>query len=413
MITKKAKPAQPFLQEPPGGMWYETRPAKTLPYLARWRGSLGLKAKSFASESERAEWAAAWLKQRQKFGEAAQLVDARTVATWTEFRELVGDVHPLVVAREWLDWRGTAGSLTVETAWADFSADQEKRKLSDDTHSHRRLHGKRILAAFGGRLVASLQSEDLDKWIANLRDPDTGEAMSAKTKRHHLKTLRHWLEWLRLRRKLAHNPADALSLPDASDVGEDGEPVHREINILTVEQAEALFAANAGGLAVGRLALEAFGGLRYTSAARLRRDDILWDDEGIVMPGHLHKSGQRHYVDGWPDNLWAWMRHASPACWDVSRRQYAELKREAFEAAGLKPKQQEGQEEWTAEEAAAMEQMRNVLRHSFATYHLAAHKDAKLTAYLMTKTSVQNLMSAYRGRATKAAGDAYFAIMPK
>lgn len=54
----------------------------------------------------------------------------------------------------------------------------------------------------------------------------------------------------------------------------------------------------------------------------------------------------------------------------------------------------------------------NCLRHSFATYHLAANKDARLTAYLMTKTSLQSLNNDYRGRATEAEGLAWFAISP-
>lgn len=56
--------------------------------------------------------------------------------------------------------------------------------------------------------------------------------------------------------------------------------------------------------------------------------------------------------------------------------------------------------------------MENVCRHSFATYHLAAFKDPKLTGYLMTKTSLSSINNDYRGRATHAAGLEYFAILP-
>lgn len=54
----------------------------------------------------------------------------------------------------------------------------------------------------------------------------------------------------------------------------------------------------------------------------------------------------------------------------------------------------------------------NCLRHSFATYHLAGFKEAKLTAYLMTKTSLQSLQNDYRGRATEADGRAWFEVVP-
>ncbi len=368
-------------------MWFEERRGKTLPFLARWRTSDGKKeARSFADPSARSAFAAGWLRQRDKFGALAQLVEARTLATWNEFRKIVGDVHPLTVAREWVELRGSASSLTIEDAWADFNADQENRKLSGDTHSHRRLHGKRICAHLRGKTAASVETEAIDAWLAAMES-------SPKSKRHHLKTARHFFEWLKDRRKIPHNPCDAVTLPDATVLDENGDPLHHEVNILTVEQVAQLLRSNRDEKCIGRLALECLGGLRYTSAARLVADDIQWDDRGIVMPGPKHKSGKRHFVDGWPDALWAWMKLAPASCWQIPQREYLEEKRRAFTRAAVKSSH-------------------NCLRHSFATYHLAAFKDARLTAYLMTKTSIQSLNNDYRGRATQADGLTYFQIKP-
>lgn len=171
---------------------------------------------------------------------------------------------------------------------------------------------------------------------------------------------------------------------------------------------------NRDALCIGRLAFEAFGGARYTTAARLRHRHIQWEDQGIEMPGYLHKSGERHFVQGWPANLWAWMKHAPDACWDLSARQYADLKREAFVRAGFKPPEPSPEEkhEWTREQLAAFEAMRNVLRHSFGTYHLAAYRKPSETLELMTKTSLRSLNRDYRGRATQASALEYFSIMP-
>jgi integrase len=70
-----------------------------------------------------------------------------------------------------------------------------------------------------------------------------------------------------------------------------------------------------------------------------------------------------------------------------------------FEAAGLKGNGQE-------------ESMRNVLRHSFCTYHVAMDKDAARTAVLLTHRSPAMLYRYYRGRASEADGKAYFRIEP-
>lgn len=365
----------------------EHRPDSALPYRVRWRGPDGTRhAKAFATEKERDAFIADRNTQRKRYGQAVRHVSAIEVQTWHEFRQLVGDHHPLTVAREWLHFRGTVADLSVADAWHQFNADQEQRALSGDTHSHRRLHGKRLCAAFAGKQVASLTTDALAAWVGKSGD-------SYKTRRHHLKTAKHFLQWLVDRRKLAHNPANAVTLPDGSEFDDDGKPVHRDVNILSVADCKKLFDANARLPVVGRLALEAFGGLRYTSAKRLIGADINWTARGVSMPAYAHKSGKRHYVEGWPENLWKWLESAPTACWEMEPRKYQSEKLAAFIRAGV-------------------ELTHNCLRHSFATYHLAANRDARLTAYLMTKTSLQSLNNDYRGRGTEAEGLAWFAIVP-
>lgn len=372
---------------PPRGMAFEERPTSSLPFRARWRGPDGVRhARSFPSAAMRDAFVAEWSRQRKDYGKAVRVVQAVDVQTWAEFREICGEVHPLQVAREWLHFRGVSSDLPIADAWMMFNSDQEQRKLSPDTHSHRRLHGKRLCAAFAGISAASVTTEALERWVAQ-----TGE--SAKTRRHHLKTAKHFFEWLKDRRKISHNPADAVTPPDASEFDAEGKPVHADVNILTVDECRTLFAKNAGKAVVGRLALEAFGGLRYTSAARLVKADIAWTEKGITLPAYAHKSGKRHYVDGWPANLWRWLESAPAACWELSKRDYQGEKLMAFARADVKL-------------------THNCLRHSFATYHLSAYKDARLTAYLMTKTSLQSLNNDYRGRATEEAGKAWFGIVP-
>lgn len=386
-LPTKRPPKAEYLTSPPAGMWYEERVGKPLPYLARWRDVEGRKRSgSYLTAEKRATEAAAWEKKRQRYGVTARLVDAKTVEMWAEFAKMTGGIFPLVVAQEWCEMRGHSGALTIADAWTAFNADQEQRKLSGDTHSHRRLHGKRLCEHLKVKTAASVSSEDVDGWLASMEG-------GAKSKAHHLKNARHFFQWLVDRRKIAHNPCDAVTVPDRTVLDKHGKPIHADVNILTVANAEKLFAANRDQPCIGRLALEAFGGLRYTSAKRLRAADIHWSDKGITMPGHEHKSGKRHYVDGWPDALWLWMKQAPDACWEMEQREYQDEKRAAFVRAGV-------------------ELTHNCLRHSFASYHLAAHKDAKLTAYLMTKTSLQSLNNDYRGRATHAQGLAYFAIVP-
>lgn len=414
MPTSRPQKAAPdYTAAPPSGMWYEDRQPHDTPFLARWRDPEGKKrGKRFATEADRADFAEGWVEQRERFGKAAQHISPADVAIWTAFSEMTGGTHPLTVAREWLGYRRTESTLTTNAAWSAFNAVQEGRKLAPDSHRQRRLHGRRFCAFFDKRLIASLKTEEIDRWIASLKSVrNDNEPMEPKSKRNHLKTIRHLYAWLIKTGKLTYNPADAVLIPDATKIDDEtGEAIHRDINILTVEQVRQLFRANVDAVCVGRLALEFFGGLRYTSAARLVADDIKWEEKGIVMPGPKHKSTNRKYVDGWPEVLFLWMNHAPKACWDLTQRQYSDEKREAFVRAGLKPPVDD--EPATEAQREQFEKTKNVARHSFATYHAAAFRDSRETCRLMTKTSIQSFNDDYRGRATNADGLAYFGITP-
>lgn len=412
---------------PRDGLWFEERPGRSRPFLARWRepGANGAEGKkrtaSFASAAERDRFVAAWEKRRKQFGRAALLARPRDVEVWRLFGEITGGADPLEVARWWVRARGPGGiGLTVAQAYERFCEARQPRGY--DTEKHLHLHLGRLCGAIGSMRLEDVMPDHIRAWLAGLVDPETGAAMHPTTLRHHRVSARLLFRTAVAERWTNFNPVDAVKTPAS---GPDAER-EGEVNILTVDEARRLFDANRDALCIGRLALEAFGGLRFTSAARLRREDINFVERGIVMPGAKHKSKRRHYVDGWPENLWAWVQRAPKACWDIPPRVYLELKREAFERAGLKPARgtraaspvvsgsgettRDGARQWTEAEAAELEGRRNALRHSFATYHLAAYRNPQLTLYLMTKRSLSSLNHDYRGRATQAAGAAYFGI---
>lgn len=380
---------------PPKGMWFEYRPDREDSFVARWRVPGGKKeARAFSSERERALFAADWLKRRKEFGRLAGGVSPKVVEALDEFKRITGGADLLAVAREWVKWRGVAeGRLSLNDAVAGYLAAMSVKIVGRDSTTHRDLHLRRLKDFFGDSAkLADLTSERLRVWLAALRDPETGHLMGNTTRKAHRATVNRMLEHAIAERWLTANPMQAVPVPDVDD-GDD-------VNILTVEQARHLFAVNRGALCVGRLALEAFAGLRFTSAARLAAEDLDIEAKGVTFPAPKHKSRRRHYVDGWPENVWAWVKHAPEACWQLNARLYALHKRQCFERAGYKG------------EGAEDEAMRNVLRHSFATYHVAAYKDAGKTAVLLTHRNPSMLYAHYKGRASQVGGLEYFGIVP-
>jgi len=204
---------------------------------------------------------------------------------------------------------------------------------------------------------------------------------------HHRKSLSAFYNYAVRVKWVSENPCAAIPSPRI---------VRREdVGGLSLCDAFEFFRANRDERAIGRLAAEAFGGLRYSSAARLAFADLDFENAAITMPAAKHKTGRRFYVDGWPRNLWRWLRHAPRAGWEQVQRGYAEDKKWAFARARVK-------------------NTGNVLRHTFATMHLAAFRDGAATAVLLTHRDINMLLTHYRGRGvSRTVARAYFCITPK
>lgn len=378
----------------PRGMWYESRASTEKPFLARWRGPTGAKeAQAFKTAEERAKFARQWAKRRADYGRQAPTAHPREIELLAELRRITGGADLLTVARDWMASRGVAeGRILVADAVARYREAIKDRPASPDSVYQRNLQLDRLVAHFGaGATLADLTPERIVDWIDNLAPPRAGGVAAPRTKRAHRGTLARLLDYAGAMGWLTRSPMAAVPVPVPED---------DDVSILTVDQARRLFEAAAGMRCVGRLALEAFGGLRFSSAQRIEREDLRDDERGITFPAAKHKTGKRHYAEGFPANLWAWVAAAPEACWSLHPRVYADQKRAAFEAAGLKGGDNDD------------EDLRNCLRHSFATYHLAANREATKTAYLLTHANPSMLYRHYAGRATKAEGEAYFAIVP-
>lgn len=379
---------------PPRGLSFEDRPDRPQPFRVRWREPGGKKrSRSFDSQAKRLAFARDWENRKVTFGRAATVVSPRQVEVWKLFANLTGGRDPLEVARWWVKHSPTVGGqMTVAEAIGKY---RKTARLS----GHASLHLDRLQAALGARRLGDLEAEHLAGWLDGLTEPRTGEPMAAWTRIHHFRSAKRFFEACLSERWADRNPMTTLRQPAREE---------DDVFVISPQECRKLFEVAAGSIAVGRLALEAFGGLRYTSAARMAKGDIDRDARGIVMPGRKHKSGRRHYVEGFPENLWAWLAVTPKQCWSLTERQYFEEKGRIFREAGLKP---EGKAR-TRQDKERLARMHNVLRHSFASYHVALTGDAARTAILLTHRNQAMLWQHYRGRATKADAEAYFAITP-
>lgn len=344
------------------------------------------RSKFFQTAAERDASAEAMERRLAKTGVDLLSVDLEDYRRLVEFRQRLG-VEPGEYERVLEMWRrhGSSGGVGFAEA-LDAYLDEKKEVVAVDTFRHVEKNLRRVLDDYlpKGVLLAGVTAERFQAVLDAL-------PFSQDTKRAHRKDLRAFYNWALRRKLVSENPVEHTR------------PVRverDEVAILSVEEGKRLFRANRDEPVVGRLALEAFAGFRYSSAARFRYgQDVNFEDRGFSFPARQLKTerakreGRRKYRGGYPDAVFAWIRHATQACWEMTERQYLTAKGDAFTRAGV---QNRG----------------NVLRHSFGTYHIAGYADPQKTSWLMLHTSWKRTDDDYNGIATAQAGKRWFAILP-
>lgn len=294
-----------------------------------------------------------------------------------------------------------SGPLTVNEAVARYLTLRVTEGLNPngDTYSHLTKHlAKRLCSLLGNSPLRNVRADHLRAWSTSLNDERNGRALSQLTRRHHLISVKTFFRRCWREGWIERDPTLPIVLPSV---------LEGDVNIISARDAFHFFKVNRDHRAIGRLALEAFGGLRYTTAGKIVKEDIKFDRRGIEMPSTKHKSRKRRFRQGQPANCWAWVKFAPDECWSLSFRQYREEKKEMLVMAALRPMVLK-----TDEDRAKAKALKNVWRHSFASYLLAKVKDYAPIAYIMQHARATTT-EVYEGMADETDAVLYFAITPE
>jgi integrase len=263
---------------------------------------------------------------------------------------------------------------------ADEVIDAKRRDgMSADYLSDLQLRLRRFCRDFGNRLIAGITVEELDNW---LRDLDG----SPKSRANYRANVAVMFSYAVKRRMLDFNPVLHTAKPKLID---------RPPDIFTVNQLQALLeaATRTAHDVVPMLAIGAFAGLREAEIQRLDWSEVDLARGHIEVTAAKAKSARRRIVPILP-NLAAWLRpyagmkgHVVP----VGARSKLARVREAARLA-----------HWP----------QNGLRHSFASYRLAAIHDAPRVAAELGHTSPQMLYSTYRELVLPEEAGRYWKIEP-
>lgn len=373
------------------GQWGDTR---TKQFYVRYGADR--KVESFSDEQDRNDFAEKLAQQRSEHGASALTVDLTEWRRWQDFqRRCPAPLHELEAL--WLK-HSKRDRKTVNQAIERY-IELRVREMGTggvDAHRHMRLHLKRLQEVLGQVRLDSVNADALRDLLHGLQNPKTGAPMAMVTKYDHLKNWNTFFERAVLEEWIDKNPCALVILP-AVDV----------IDKIALKPKEIfmLLKANRDQPVITRIVFELFGGLRASSAARLKPEHVKRSVKGIRLPGSVvneetqqaelnHKGHKTVFRQGHPEVLWTWYDHLPAEVWTtVKKGSYDERKREAFIRAGV-------------------ENPGNILRDSFASYLFALTNNLPLVSSLMQHTNTKTTLI-YVGVAEEADARLVMAMTPK
>ena len=269
-------------------------------------------------------------------------------------------------------------SATCEAAAAEFLAIRAAEGKAKATMADFRQRLARFVFQNGNRLAASITTKEVDQWLHGL-------ACGPQTRLNFRRIVHNFFAFCAARGYCQANPVAKASRPKVPP---------GTIGILTPAQAQALLSYCSAEIRAA-VAIGMFGGLRTSEIMRLDWAAVDLGRCFIEVAARKTKTAQRRLVAVTP-NLHAWLApfaHASgPVAPLVGTYQWHF--RKAACAAGITP--------WPS----------NALRHSFASYHLAAHQNAHATALQLGHSNSALLFRHYRELVRPEAAEAFWHLFP-
>lgn len=368
-------------------LYRENRPS---PHMVQYRVNGERRFKAHATKEEAVQFAKNLAGNLKRDGLAAYRLDADEARAWRAFRAEIGEDADLkAVAAIWLKHGQSGVQILLCDAVTQFLAAKKIEGVSKASLAHQTPILSHFMSGIGPNVKAAFVTlSDINEYLESL------EAFATATKRSYQKTIKSFFTWLKNTRKITEHPMDGLKLPKPKSSELLKKPV------LSVDQCRALFTANLtaplGKELLGRLALEAFCGMRNSTASRITADAFDFSTKNITVKADIDKLQSYQYVDNAEANVWSWIKWSNPNTWIMTPRMYANHKARAFDRANIA-------------------HPHNVLRRSASTYHIALHGDAGKTIALLTHvgSSAATLFKHYRAAGVgKEQGTAWFSILP-
>ncbi len=330
-------------------------------WLATYSSNANVKKRYFMRKQDAEEFAEAREKESIDFGTSELTAPER--AAVLDLRERLASCDGTV--REALEAfceqrESAAKSINVETLVDDFIAAKEREGKSKRYLEDLRSRLGRFAQDFEGRTMSDIATDEISEWLHDLR-------VSPTTEVNYRRVVVRAFNFAQKRRLVQSN---------AAIESEKVKVIPGKVGILTPSQMADLLNA-ADERVIPSLAIGAFAGLRRAEIERLDWSEIDLDSNLIEVTAAKSKSARRRLVEILP-NLREWL---------LPHRKLAGM---------VDPPASKVRAEEARERAEIHDWPSNALRHSYASYHLAEHKDSARLALELGHINSALIFAHYR-----------------
>lgn len=268
-------------------------------------------------------------------------------------------------------------SCTVATLVVEFRTAKEQDGAAEMYLKDLKHRLAKFEEDFGSRTVAEIRTPEIDDWLRALD-------AAAQTRNNFRTVLRSLFEFAVVRSYAPDNPVAKTSKAK----------VVRETPVVFVPDVFRTLLEKAPRDIVAFLAIGGFAGLRSAEIERLDWKQIDLAARLIDVQAKNAKSAQRRVVHI-TDNLAAWLA-------PLAQKSGPVVNLDRLRVARAKLVKDAGLSTWPS----------NVLRHSYASYHLAHHQDSARLAAELGHTSPVMLFKHYRQLVLPALAATWWQILP-
>lgn len=282
-------------------------------------------------------------------------------------------------------------SACVEDYFTARELDEKRKDLAKTSLYEIKARLKTFKTAFGGCPIMTVTEPKLREYLDSLQ-------VAARTRLNIRLKLSGFFNFCKNRGWIDANPVEEISI----------RPRNGDVKILSVDESKDLLKAAATSkdaeAVIPYVAVSLFAGLRPGEAEQLRWEQVHFDTETIEILSHTSKTRDSRFVK-MDETLKLWLEPHKRSTGRIIGANF----RKMFER--VKVKAGELRQE-AGGDANYLKRNVDVMRHTYASYWLAVHKNRTELAELMGN-SVQVIKKHYRRPILEATAKAFWALTPE